>query len=696
MPCLTAFRCLLFCVFLYFLPAGAATQVCVSDYFHLEYTTPTVQNMQHVVLTGKHELLLAGDVMRPNSILLDGWISLLSIHGTVLWSRRYTSPLYNYIRFSKAVPSGDDGYIVTGNIGNVDTTKAPPAILAQLGFVMSIDKHGNIIWSRIFVKNFVAEKIVDIPAIIGTTDGDFIIAVNYTAAVNSANIVMRIDKDGVIKWSTRLYAGVQGARFSAMQLNQLKNGNIVLGNVTRLVDANNPFVLEKEGYYTVCLDDESGLIEWERLYAWNGPPSTRERVFGPIVQITELPSGRLSFIASQADTAFIYFRKTTRVINMITDNAGNLKQVFAYQSNQPPVYASAAAAAGNSGDQVLLMDNADAPALLYINATGAIQWQKSYPLTGRSQETRDMLATVNGFYFFCFTHNGGSTDLKLVKTDLSGTATCVEAPYFMSAADVSSYFVQTALHLDVDLSPANLHSILALSMVDYRIVTSIVCRKSYCEDITDSVAPRELCNAGSYTLPNNDVVTTAGTYSIVYTSSKGCDSIVYYPVSFPKPPMVDLGRDECLEGKDSLVLKTAPGYATYHWMGEATNRASYVVKKPGQYWVSVTNACATKADSISIYKDCVFEIRMPNSFTPNGDRYNDVFRIPPVNKNRLIRLRIFNRYGQLVFSTSDVRQGWDGSFKGIAQPTGMYVYLLEMETLNGRGMVQKGVVTLVR
>ncbi|MBO9565955.1 MAG: gliding motility-associated C-terminal domain-containing protein [Niastella sp.] len=683
-------------MFLYFLPAGTTAQVCVSDYFHIGYTTPTVQNMQHVVLTSNNELLLAGDVMRPNSVLLDGWLSLLSIHGTVLWSRRYTSPIYNYVRFSKAVPSGDGGYIATGSIGNVDTTKVPPATLTQLGFVMKVDKHGNIIWSRIFVKTFVAEKVVDIPSIIATKDGDFVIATNYAAAVNSANIVLRITKDGVIKWTTRLYADARGAGYSGMQMTQLRNGDIVLGNMIRLFDVSRPFVTEHEGYYTVSMDDESGLINWERLYSWKGPPPTRERVFGPIVQITELPFGGLSIIASQADTAYIYFRKTTRVINMITDNIGNLKQAFGYQSNQPPVYASAAVPVGNAGDQVLLMDNADAPSLLYINAAGAIQWQKSYPLTGRSQETKDLFATPNGFYFFSFTHNGGSTDLKLVKTDPSGTATCVEGPHTMSATDITSYFVQVPFNLDVDISPANLHSIIALSMVDYRIDASIICRKSCCEDKTDTAALRELCNASSYTLPNNDVVTAAGTYSITYTSAKGCDSIVYYPVSFPKSPSVDLGRDECLEGKDSLVLKTAPGYASYNWMGEVSNSPSYVVKRPGQYWVSVSNACATKVDSIAVYQDCAFEIRMPNIFTPNGDRNNDVFRIPLLNKNRLISLRIYNRYGEQVFYSTDIRRGWDGTFRSIPQPSGTYVYLLEMETLNGRGMVQKGVVTLVR
>ena len=58
--------------------------------------------------------------------------------------------------------------------------------------------------------------------------------------------------------------------------------------------------------------------------------------------------------------------------------------------------------------------------------------------------------------------------------------------------------------------------------------------------------------------------------------------------------------------------------------------------------------------------------------------------------------RIFNRWGQEIFSTSDIDQGWDGMYKGSSQPIGVYVYMVEAITSTGREFVKQGNVTLIR
>jgi gliding motility-associated-like protein len=71
-------------------------------------------------------------------------------------------------------------------------------------------------------------------------------------------------------------------------------------------------------------------------------------------------------------------------------------------------------------------------------------------------------------------------------------------------------------------------------------------------------------------------------------------------------------------------------------------------------------------------------------------------RVPSANKNKFRRLSIYNRWGQLVFYTTTSDAGWDGKFNGVAQPTGVYIYFLEMETLGGEKVNQKGTVALIR
>ena len=97
-----------------------------------------------------------------------------------------------------------------------------------------------------------------------------------------------------------------------------------------------------------------------------------------------------------------------------------------------------------------------------------------------------------------------------------------------------------------------------------------------------------------------------------------------------------------------------------------------------------------------MYDHCDFPIYFPTAFTPNGDFLKDVLKVPDLNKNKLRRLSIFNRWGQIVFSTNNPGIGWNGTMKGIPQPVGVYIYYLEMEGLSGQRLNQRGTVVLIR
>jgi gliding motility-associated-like protein len=116
----------------------------------------------------------------------------------------------------------------------------------------------------------------------------------------------------------------------------------------------------------------------------------------------------------------------------------------------------------------------------------------------------------------------------------------------------------------------------------------------------------------------------------------------------------------------------------------------------GTYWVKVNNSCGNKTDSLTVYAECNLPVYMPAAFSPNGDGLNDLLRMPSQNKNHFVSLTIYNRWGELVFRSRDSGKGWDGKQKGMNQPTGVYVYHLEMKGLSGEAIVKTGTVTLVR
>ena len=90
-------------------------------------------------------------------------------------------------------------------------------------------------------------------------------------------------------------------------------------------------------------------------------------------------------------------------------------------------------------------------------------------------------------------------------------------------------------------------------------------------------------------------------------------------------------------------------------------------------------------------------IAVPNAFTPNGDNIND--HLYPLNafKADNLNFKVFNRWGQLVFHSTNWLQKWDGRVKGIEQSAGIYVWQLSYTHRDTKEhVVQKGTTTLIK
>lgn len=90
------------------------------------------------------------------------------------------------------------------------------------------------------------------------------------------------------------------------------------------------------------------------------------------------------------------------------------------------------------------------------------------------------------------------------------------------------------------------------------------------------------------------------------------------------------------------------------------------------------------------------ELLIPNAFSPNNDGQNDFFRISNITDEKLIDFKVFNRWGTILFRTTDARQGWDGTNKGQQQPVGVYGYVIRIGYADGYVETYKGTVTLIR
>lgn len=164
---------------------------------------------------------------------------------------------------------------------------------------------------------------------------------------------------------------------------------------------------------------------------------------------------------------------------------------------------------------------------------------------------------------------------------------------------------------------------------------------------------------------------TAGTHIDTLVAANGCDSIRTLILNVDTQPLPNLGPNRELCVGDTIQLY--PGqYASYLWQDNSTNDR-FTVNQSGTYSVTVTNACGNASDDVIIRAvDCV--ILFPNAFTPNGDGRNDYFKILNAFNLTDYTLTIYNRWGQLVYSTTDFTQGWNGQLKGLPQDPGMFVY----------------------
>ncbi|MVT09397.1 Ig-like domain-containing protein [Chitinophaga tropicalis] len=105
-------------------------------------------------------------------------------------------------------------------------------------------------------------------------------------------------------------------------------------------------------------------------------------------------------------------------------------------------------------------------------------------------------------------------------------------------------------------------------------------------------------------------------------------------------------------------------------------------------------ACQNSIPGEAVAKLKPGQIFIPNAFTPNGDGLNDYFR-PEGTTISSILLRVFNQWGEMIYQTSDLK-GWDGTYKGKMQPSGVYTYTVKVVLNNKEEIVRKGAINLLR
>ena len=226
-----------------------------------------------------------------------------------------------------------------------------------------------------------------------------------------------------------------------------------------------------------------------------------------------------------------------------------------------------------------------------------------------------------------------------------------------------------------------------------------------------------ICNGQNYTLPNGTIVNTPGTYIDTLPTADGCDSLRITTIKSAAQIVI---KQQICEGQSYFgynttgvyidSFKTVNGCDSIRKLQLAVNKKSFIaIKKTiceGQYFLG-HSVSGIYLDTLRSVNDCDSVINtkltvkfncepyFPNAFTPNGDKKNDTFKILNVDEIENYQLSIYNKWGSKVFDTENYLEGWDGKFKLILQPEGIYVWNSSF-TLLGKYRQLKGTVILLR
>ena len=214
----------------------------------------------------------------------------------------------------------------------------------------------------------------------------------------------------------------------------------------------------------------------------------------------------------------------------------------------------------------------------------------------------------------------------------------------------------------------------------------------YSIDIHSACANYTWIDGNNYISNNN-----TATFAITGGSFSGCDSIATLDLTISPNITINLGEDLYI-CEETVTITPGLGYSTYLW-DDGTNNSSLITDIYGIYTVTVVDidGC-TGSDEIELIKGCPANIWVPNVFSPNGDSKNETFNAVGDNLTGF-SLKIFNRWGNLLFETNSIGNGWDGTHKGSKVSSGTYVYLIEYSYTEKRNTINKnikGTVTLLK
>ena len=356
------------------------------------------------------------------------------------------------------------------------------------------------------------------------------------------------------------------------------------------------------------------------------------------------------------------------------------------------------------------------------------QWKKNGVNAGSNQATYSDNSLVNGdiiqceisFTGFCLSSSSAVSNSISVQVEIpqkpdlgADKGFCPGNSISLYAGNYDHYLWNNGLtDASININTPGEYSVIAYSALGCAAYDTIQISQ-YNNPVVNLGSPTSLCvgenktlDAGSfvsYSWNTGDDTRTiqvmnTGTYIVDVTDTNGCKgtgstsivSILPLPENF-------LPEDTAICSYGSLEIKPNSGLSGFVWNTNETT-PTITVLQPGVYWLQANdmNNCRGIDSVIVSSKDCLKGFYAPGAFTPNGDGKNDVFRPLLFGNVKKYRFIVYNRWGNVVFESSESMKGWDGNIRGIKQPSAVFIWSCTFQMENEPERTEKGTVVLIR
>lgn len=566
--------------------------------------------------------------------------------GITQWSKRYTLPGSDHT-------SGLCDITVTDSDGFIILTRAEngPANSYQL---TALDASGNISWSKAYEDSSYDfyPYTIDIDS-----QGNFIVFGNASHVNNNPlyNIISKISPGGNVIW-TKFY----------------DHGGIWGGAIVTSDDG----VLARTGDIFIKTDN-NGTVQWTSQYSFAGTYN----YFAPL----ELNDGYVFTSYDNTGATFINITKMSfggAHINTIKTSFTGTTPPFLYKKNN-----------GNFTGVFNFWDTG-------LNRSTMVEFDSdlnivthaaiNYGGTDMSLLGRDM----------CFSSNG----LPLVTGIVDGWTNCpffakMDSQYLTSCDTTVDPTVSTLIRTQVFV-PTNAIST-SLNVTNRLCTTDILSAPGniYCsvsEPLNLNIGnDTAVCANAELILQNTTshvfdtyswstgatsasiTISQPGVYILTATYNCGLNSTSDTIVITTMPVVEANFGENIINCEDSTSILVAPqcSACSYTWSTGSTSD-SISVTEAGSYWLTIenSNGCISSDTANLVFSKCECDFFVPNAFSPNGNGMNDVFQ--PVHYCDVTdyNMRVYNRWGELLFATTDENAGWNGIYKGRRVEQGVYVY----------------------